>query len=259
MTELDQAYAAMQVDDAAGLRFYQLLADATLYLLLDAEVEGEVVKPKVISLQAGEVLLAFDREERLAEFAGGPQAYAALPGRIIAQQMAEQGGLSLGLNIGTGAPSETLLPPEALVWLVEMLGAGPEAGEARPEMFMPASGLPPALITALEQAMAAASGLAAAGLLAGVRYAGGQVGHVFAFVNAAAAAEPALARAVNEALVFSGIEAGQLDVTFLQDGDAALEALARVARVFEVPERVVETAFAPVAPGMDPAAPPKLR
>jgi hypothetical protein len=263
MTELDQAYAAMQADEAAGLRFYQLLADATLYLLLEAEAAGEVVSPKVIALEAGDVLLAFDREERLAAFAGGPGAYAALPGRIIAQQMVAQGGLSLGLNIGTGAASEVLLPPEAMVWLCEMLGAGPEAGEARPEMFTPAQGLPAALITALEQAMVAASGLAAAGLLAGVRYAGGQVGHVFAFVNALPSAEAALARAVSEALVFSGIEAGQLDVTFLHEGDAALDVLARVARVFEVPERlperVVEPVRGPAAPGMDPGVPPKLR
>jgi hypothetical protein len=259
MTELDQAYTAMQADEAAGLRFYQLLADATLYLLLEAEAEGEVILPKVITLESGAVLMAFDREERLAAFNGGPAAYAALPGRIVVQQMVAQGELSLGLNIGTGAASETLLPPEALIWLVQMLGEAPEQAEARPEMFMAAQTPPAALVLALEHAMVAASGLAAAGLFAGVRYAGGQVGHVFAFVNASPAAEAALARAVSEALVFSGLEAGQLDVTFLQQGDAALEALARVARLFEVPERAVEATFAPAAPGMDPAAPPKLR
>jgi hypothetical protein len=259
MTELDQAYAAMQADEAAGLRFYQLLADATLYLLLEAEAEGEVVRPKVLELEEGAVLLAFDREERLAAFTGGPAAYAALPGRIVAQQMVEQGGLSLGLNIGTEAGSEALLPPEALVWLVQMLGGTPEQAEARPEVFLPATALPAALITALEQAIAAASGLAEAGLLAAVRYADGQAGHVFAFVNAAPNAEAALARAVSEALAFSGIEAGQLDVTFLREGDAGLEALGRVARLFEVPERVVEAPPGPLAPGMDPEVPPKLR
>ena len=51
-----------------------------------------------------------------------------------------------------------------------------------------------------------------------------------------------MARALGEALVFSGLEAGELDVTFLASSDAAVAGLARVAVVFEVPELVVEAA-----------------
>ena len=263
MQALDQAYAAMQAgDDAAGLRFYRLLADATLFLLLEREAEDTRVDPRVFDLPDGPVLLAYDSEERLAVMGGGPQSgsalpYAALPGRLIAQQMLGQ-GLSLGLNFGTGAASEVLLPPEALRWLCEMLEAEPVQIEAVPAQFYAPQGLPEALSDALTFTLGGAAGLARAALLAGVRYSDGRLGHMLAVIDALPAAEEPLARALSEALVFSGIEAGELDVTFLASGDAAVVELARVALVFEVPELVVEAAVERAAPGMD-GKPPILR
>ncbi|WP_054006149.1 SseB family protein [Cypionkella psychrotolerans] len=263
MQSLDQAYGAMQAGDAsAGLRFYRLLADATLFLLLEREAEGERVDPRVFDLPDGPVLLAYDSEERLAVFGQGPQSgaglpYAALPGRLIAQQMLGQ-GLSLGLNFGTGAASEVLLPPEALRWLCEMLEAAPVEVEATPVQFFAPKGLPEALSDALTFTLGGAAGLARAALLSGVRYSDGRLGHMLAVIDAAPGAEEALARALSEALVFSGLEAGELDVTFLSSGDAAVVELARVAIVFEVPELVAQAAVERAAPGMD-GKPPRLR
>jgi len=260
MQDLDQAYAAMaDGDEAAGLRFYRLLADATLFLLLEREAEGERVDPRVFDLPDGPVLLAYDSEDRLAALGDGPLPYAALPGRVIAQQMVGQ-GLSLGLNFGTGAASETLLPPEALRWLAEMLDSAPAEVEAKPQQFFAPQGLPEALTEALGFTLGGASGLAVAALLAGVRYADGRFGHVLAMIDALPAAEEALARAISEALAFSGIEAGELDVTFLAASDPAVAALARVAMVFDIPAPVAaEPVPARAAPGMDPAKPPLLR
>ena len=82
--------------------------------------------------------------------------------------------------------------------------------------------------------------------------------HLLAFLDAAEGAEAPLARAMGEALVFSGIEAGELDVVFLAAGSAAAEAMARVALRFDLPEPAVHD-LAPAAPGMDPSRPPKLR
>ncbi|MFC3180119.1 SseB family protein [Cypionkella sinensis] len=258
MRDLDQAYAAMQAgDEAAGLRFYRLLADATLFLLLEREAEGSRVDPRVFDLAEGPVLLAFDSEDRLAVMGDGPLPYAALPGRLIAQQMLGQ-GLSLGLNLGTGAASEVLLPPEALRWLCEMLDATPAEVEAVPSQFFAPQGLPDALSDALTFTLGGAAGLARAALLAGVRYSDGRLGHMLAVIDAVSGAEEALARALGEALVFSGLEAGELDVTFLAAGDAAVAELARVAVVFEVPERVAEAKAERAAPGMG-DQPPRLR
>ena len=105
---------------------------------------------------------------------------------------------------------------------------------------------------------ARAGGLAVAALLAGVRYQGGRRGHLLAFLDAAEGAESALARAMGEALVFSGIEAGELDVAFLRSGDPASQAMAKVGLRFDLPVPEVED-LTPAAPGMDPSRPPKLR
>ena len=62
-TPLDHAHAAMQAGaEAEALAFYRLLADATLFLLLEREAEGERIAPRVFDLAEGPVLLAFDAE-----------------------------------------------------------------------------------------------------------------------------------------------------------------------------------------------------
>ena len=72
-------------------------------------------------------------------------------------------------------------------------------------------------------------------------------------------AETALARAVNEALVFSGIEAGMLDVVFLPDSDPSAAQLARVGLRFDLPEPPKPERTERIAPGSDPDSPPILR
>ncbi len=258
VTLLDAAYAAVSADpenEALRLRFFERLADGEMVILLEREAEGEKLEPKVFDLEDGPVVLVFDREERLANFTGGIAPYAALPGRVIAGLLKGQ-GIGMGVNLGV-APSSMMLPPEAMDWLAETLDESPEEVEAKPVEFT-APAVPEAVITALDAKLARAGGLAAAALLAGVVYEGGRRGHLLALIDAANGAEGALARAMNEALVFSGIEAGELDVVFLRTGDPATEALARVALRFDLPEPDVQD-LAPAAPGMDPSRPPKLR
>ena len=80
---------------------------------------------------------------------------------------------------------------------------------------------------------------------------------MLAFIDVAAGAENALARAVGEALTFSGLEAGVLDVAFLASRDPSVSALLAAGLHFDLPELLMPEA--PKAPGMDPANPPKLR
>lgn len=257
MTLLDAAHAAVSADpenEALRLRFFERLADGEMVVLLEREAAGESLEPKVFDLEDGPVVLVFDREERLASFTGGIAPYAALPGRVIAGLLKGQ-GIGLGVNLGV-APSSMLLPPEALDWLAETLEGGPEEVEAQPEEFV-APRVPEALVTALDAKLARAGGLAAGAVLAGVVYRGGRRGHMLAFLDAAPGAEGALARAISEALVFSGLEAGELDVAFLAQGEPAATAMARVGLRFDLP--VAEAPAAPGAPGMDPTRPPKLR
>ncbi|MFP5479391.1 MAG: SseB family protein [Alphaproteobacteria bacterium] len=258
VTLLDAAHAAVSADpgnEALRLRFFERLADGEMVLLLEREAEGETLEPRVFELEEGPVVLVFDREERLASFTGGIAPYAALPGRVIAGLLKGQ-GIGMGVNLGV-APSSMLLPPEAMDWLAETLEETPEEVEALPQEFL-APSVPEAVIAALDGKLARAGGLAVAALLAGVVYQGGRRGHLLALIDAAEGAEPALARAMNEALVFSGIEAGELDVVFLASGSPAAQAMARVALRFDLPEPQVQD-LSPAAPGMDPSRPPKLR
>lgn len=258
VTLLDAAHAAVSADpdnEALRLRFFERLADGEMVILLEREAVGESVEPKVFDLEDGPVVLVFDREERLASFTGGIAPYAALPGRVIAGLLKGQ-GIGMGVNLGV-APSSMMLPPEAMDWLAETLDSGPEEVEAQPESFVQPT-VPAAVIAALDAKLARAGGLAIAALLAGVVYRDGRRGHLLAMLDAADGAEAALARAMNEALVFSGIEAGELDVVFLRAGDPAAVAMARVGLRFDLPVPEVQD-LTPPAPGMDPARPPKLR
>jgi len=263
MTPLDHAHAAMQADpadEAAALQFYRLLADTPLMLLLNSEPEGTRIDPRVFDLEAGPVLLAFDTADRMAAISDAPLAYAELPGRVIVQQLAGQ-GVSLGLNFGSDAPSETLLPPEALDWLAEMVAA-PALHEvqAMPESFFIPRDLPAALTEALNFTVGAAPGLARAAYLTGVRYDDGRVGHMLAILDAYPEAREALAHAVAQAVGFSGLEAAEIDVTFLDSTDRGARDIVRSGVMFEFPaEQAEQAAQVPQAPGTDPDRPPILR
>ncbi|NCO86124.1 MAG: SseB family protein [Rhodobacterales bacterium] len=258
-TVLDLAHAAMLAapgDDQARLAFYERLADGELFLLLEREPEGDAITPQVVTVDGQDHVLAFDREDRLAEFAGRTAAVAGLAGRALAAMLAGQGiGIALNPDV---APSAMLIDAEAVDWLAATLAQGPVEAQGRPVAVHPPHGLPETVVAALDRKLAMAAGLARAAWLVGVEYEGGARSHMLAFVEALPGAEAALAAAVGEALTFSGIEAGVLDVTFLRASDAFAARLARVGLRFDLPEP--EAPVAPGAnPGMDPDRPPRLR
>jgi len=259
-TPLDTAHARMQSaadDDAARLGFYARLAEAELFVLLEREAEGASISPRVFPVEGARYVLVFDREERLAEFVGAVAPFAALSGRRLAKMLAGH-ALGLGLNLGV-APSSILIPPTAVDWLAETVSHGPEAHVARPHEFLPPAGLPEALLSALDAKLAQAAGLAKSACLAEVHYEGGGRGHMLAFIDALPEAESALTQAVGEALTFSGIEAGALDVAFLAAGDPAFARLASVSLRFDLPKPAQVRQSKPIPPGSDPEHPPILR
>ena len=259
-TALDRAHQAMIAEpdsDAARLRFHERLADSELFLLLEREADGERIEPKVFPLGDGPVVLVFDRELRLAEFVGAEADFAALSGRHVVKMLAGQ-GIGLGVNLGVPA-SETILPAEAVDWLAEMLGHGPQEAEERPREVSAPRSVPESLLSGLDAKLAVAAGLARLAYLVAVQYDSGRNGHLLAFVDTVPGAERALASAAGEALTFSGLEAGEMDVAFIADSDPLAARLARVGLRFDLPEprKAEVTEIAP--PGMDPDDPPILR
>lgn len=260
MTPLDIAHAAMEAapdDGAARMQFYERLADGELFLLLTEEAEGENISPELFDVADGRFVLVFDREDRLAQFAGRPAPYAALSGRALAQMLAPQ-GIGLGLNLDV-APSSFLVPSQAVVWLAETVAHAPDEVEARIDEVNAPTGLPETLIAALDTKLATSAGLASSAYLVGVTYAQGARGHMLAFVDATDAARGALAKAAGEALTFSGIEAGAMDVGFFASSDPVAAKLARVGLRFDLPEPAQPQTLTPSAPGTDPDRPPILK
>ncbi|ATX66488.1 hypothetical protein [Roseinatronobacter bogoriensis] len=258
-TLLDIAWSNAEAapdDGAMRLQYYSRLVEAEMFLLLEREAEGDAVEPKVFDLEDGPIVLAFDTEARLTEFTGLPAPYAALPGRALVEMLTGQ-GLGLGLNLGV-APSSRLLPPEIIEWLAQMLLERPQELQSRVTALHPPKGLPENLLLALDQRLARMEGLARMAYLTLAEYDNGTRGHMLAIVDPAPGAEAALARAVQAALSFSGVEAGMLDVTFLNADDLRAADCARVGLRFDLPQREPETAQNQ-APGSDPNNPPKLR
>ena len=257
-TPLDLAHAATEDapdDIPTRLRYYARLTEGELFLLLEREGKGDQLDPRVFDLEDGPIVLAFDREDRLTEFTGLPAPYAALPGRVVVEMLAGT-NMGLGLNLGV-APSARVFPPEILAWLAETLSERPEELENRVATFHAPRGLPESLLTALDARLARMEGLAALAYLVGTEYEGGAHGHMLAFVDVADGAESALARAAQGALGFSGVEAGQLDVTFLPADDRRAAELARVGLRFDLPQPAKPAKSG--APGLNPDAPPRLK
>lgn len=259
-TAIDLAHGAMQAapgDDAARLRFYARLGDAELFLLLTEEARDDILSPQVFDVAEGRFAVAFDRDERLARFAGRPVPYAALSGRVLAGMLAGQ-GIGLGLNLDV-APSAILIPAAALAWLRDVLDSAPTEVETMIAALGVPRRLPPALVAALEAKLAGAGGLARAACLAGVSYRDGGQGLLLGFIDAVAGARPALAKAVSEALSFSGIEDGALDVGFFASGDPVAARLEAAGIRLDLPAPRAPEPIDRPAPGSDPRNPPRLR
>lgn len=275
MTPLDHAHADMmenEDDDNLRLKFYQRLADTTLFLLLRGEPVGEVLDPEILEIDNAETAnidryaLVFDTEARLGAFAAAYKndalPYAALPGRVIAQSLAGQGvGLALNLDV---AVSSISLPAAAMDWLADTLALNPEEGERNLTAIAPPFGLPDGLIEGLEEKLLTAAGLASHAVFVKGSYSDDSEGWLLAFIDAQPGAEQALARATHEALVFSGTDLSAVDVAFFASNDPICEHLDHMGLRYEFPDPTAgehdEDGFEEVhaGPGSDPTKPPIL-
>lgn len=251
-TPLDRAHLAAEAagTDIARLTFFERLAEAELLLLID-DAKGVSVSPSLVEVDGARYALAFDLPERLTSFAGAAPT-ATLSGRRLATLLATE-GLGLALNLDD-APSAQLLPPDAVSWLASTLAHAPQESQARIFEVAPPGALPEALLNGLDAKLTLATGLAATAYLASATYENGSRTHVLAFVDPVPGAEPDIARAVSEALVFSGLEAGQIDVTFLRASQPLAASLARHGLRIDLPQPE-----ATAVPVRGPSAPPRLR
>ena len=259
-TPIDEAHANMTAapeDEHKRLRFFDRIAQSEVYILLTAEPDSEdTIDPELFEVGEAQYLLAFDRLDRLAQFVGAEAPYAAVSGRVVALMLAGQNiGVALNLEV---APSSILLPPDAMAWLNETLDQAPDELEARPTELRRPTGLPEQMISILDTRLASAMGLARCAYLVAVRYDSGATGHMLAFVSAIPQAQGALTQLASDALTFSGVEAGSMDVAFFRGDDPLVARMDRVGLRFDLPQPE-DAGTATGAPGRDPEKPPILR
>lgn len=236
-----------QKTDTTDLRRYEAFAEALVHVLLTGPATGDQIDPQVIEVDSTAYVLAFSNARALADFAQGEAEHAAMPGRALAEALA---GQDIGVAYDMGCDNSLLLSPDVVSWITDAT-AEPVTDEARIIEIAPPGGLPEVVVEALARKLGASGALAHEAWLVKATYDGGRSGHLLIFLDPRPMAERPLAGIVSEALSFSGVEAGALDVTFAPSGSAIAERLPRVGLRFDLtPE--------PEAPGSNPDKPPRL-
>lgn len=254
MTPLDQLCSTPFHDAPQALRARILsrLANTELFVALSGDPSDDLAEMRMFHLPDGAVALATDEESRLADFLGEPSAFVALPGRVLAGTLSDEG---VGLMLNPGQPSEMLLPPDLLGWLAQALdGAPAEARLAPARLTPPDLAVVAALAEPLGERLADMHGLLQDAWLMGAEWQDGTQGHALLIAGADPEAQPRIAKALAELLAFLPPLPGPVDVTFAEGPSLPQGALR-----LEIPAPPPVEARVIQAPGSDPDKPPILR
>lgn len=213
MTALDELASISFHEAPAHVRARMLsrLADTELSVALTAEPVGDDIEFRTFPLDGAQVALACDSEDRLAGFFGGPVAYAALPGRVLAGILRDAG---TGLLVNPGHPSEMLLDAATLDWLTGALSHAPEQAEARLRLTAPAPQVVTDLAGPLAQRLGDMRGLITGAALVGVQGKDAAAAHILLIAGAETDRQPAIAKALAETLAFLPEQPGGVDISF---------------------------------------------
>lgn len=251
MTPLDELCRTPfhQADEPTRARILLRLADTELFVALEADPVDDRAELQSFQLPEGRFALACDREERLAGFLGMAVAHVAMPGRILARTLAEDGQ---GLLVNPGQPSELMLDSAVLGWLAQALEARPAlapAEQAR-RLSAPSAQIVGILAEPLAQRLGDMAGMVKLAALVASDWQDGRTGHALLLRGVDPAHEEAVAKALAELLAFLPELPGGVDIGFsgidLPPGALLLE---------PPPPPPPE----PAPPRRDPDAPPRLR
>lgn len=251
MTPLDELCQIPfhQADAPARARVLSRLADTELFVALAGDPAEDQAELKSFSLPEGKYALACDREDRLADFAGGPVAYLALPGRALASALAQEGQ---GLLVNPGHASQLMLDAKMLEWLGDALAARPSLAAAAGARCLSAPG--PEAVALLAEPLARRLGdmiglVGQAGLVL-AEWQDGRKTHMLVLRDVDPTHEAAVAKALAEFLAFLPELPGGVDIAF------SSQALPAMSLIVEAPESVAPE---PKILLRDPGLPPRLR
>lgn len=254
MTPLD-ALCQIPFHDADAperARILSRFADTELFAALVAEPADDRAELRLFDLPEGAFALACDAEDRLAGFLGGPVAYLAMPGRVLAATLAQEGR---GLIVNPGHPSELMLDAPMLEWLVGALAAQPDIvpEAAARQLSAPARDAVALLAEPLAQRLGDMTGLVGQLALVSAQWQDGRRNHTLILRGVDPARQTVVAKAMAELLAFLPELPGGVDVAFSES------AIPRGALVLEPPPPPPPPATDDRTPRRDPQAPPRLR
>ena len=213
-------------DEKSRFCFYEALIDTELYLLLEKELEGGVVCPKLIETSDDKYAVVFDTISRLVEFTGYSSPYLALTGRMALPILKEQ-KLGLGLNLNLAVLSEILLGSSDIDWLQNIVEQFPEKLNEKITKFSEPS-IPVSVRDLLHKKLKYLSEFVAEVWSAEAVYESGHKSQIIAFVDVNAQMHGAIAKAVNEALTFISEESSSIDVIFLKSESLDIKKIRQV-------------------------------
>ena len=259
-THLDAAFSKMAGDPSSQqfrLNYFERFLECELFLLLKDEADGDQISPVTWEADGQKFLLAFDTEERLSSYASDIAPYTAMTGRTLVPLVAGNQNLGVVVNLDV-ADSSNLLPHDTILWLKEIVSKAPDAVHRRVVQLNAPKGLSEVFVTSLEEKLPTMAGLADRAYIASAQYDDGSGGHIIGFVGTVEGAEPALANAVSEMLIFSGLKQSAVDVGFLSEAQDMTESFRKVGLEIKLP-RIEQPISTSCAPGTNPDKPPKLR
>ena len=237
MKQLNKAFLEMSQNpesNDARLKYYGVLADTNLFLLLEQEPSNEILEPKFIQLEGNNFALAFDSEENLSEFYGEAAAFAEVTGRVLAKMLLEE-KIGLGINLGV-SEGELLLPWEIIEWFVNVLDEAPNLVQITPKKFLRAEAFPEILFKALQEKLMPAVGLFDEIWICAAEYNEDETSHLICLMGAQKPAEQAMIKSIKEVLSFSDINLGNTDVAHFNYDDEACSKIREVGIKLEFPE-----------------------
>lgn len=260
LSRLDTAYANMQNpdgDETAELRFYETFCDCVLTVLIVEDEAQDKIQFDIFETSQGALVLAFDSEDRMAEFIEKPTGFINMPGRELLQMLSDQ-QLGIGLNLAV-APSSQILEKATLDWVRDVIGSESMVKMDKISSLKPATNISPSLSQNLAMRLQAFYGFVESVLICDVTYEDGYAGTAFFVLNCDPDTEANLFAMLMETQRFSSRDDSEIAIQFIQTNSPNIDDIRAVAQEVKPLPRSAKSISTPKAPGRDPAKPPKLR
>ena len=251
-TPLASILAKISNNDIAENRLilFRRFLETELFILID---DPEDPRPKVMQIEGGAIMLAFDCEEKLIDFAGDNSFFISMSGRrMIAQNVS----IGIALNLSDNGEGY-ILTNEVIEWLMKNTQSDKEIIQRKTNEIASPSIVTERFVGFLDEALAASFGMADYAVLVKDLTKSGSKNLLLIFVGSSEHYQFALTQQVSEAFSLSGIQDLILDITFCKSDDELVTKALTVGLRFDLPE--LEKPIQPKSPGTDPDNPPLLR